>query len=43
MAEFCQAFKMSPSEYRALTMDEYMAFIQVLQKEVDAHELSSKR
>jgi hypothetical protein len=43
MAEFCQTFKISPSEYKALTMDEYIAFIKVLQKEVEAHEFSSKR
>lgn len=43
MAEFCQVFKMTPTEYKALTMGEYMAFIKVLQKEVEANELSSKR
>jgi hypothetical protein len=43
MAEFCRAFNMSPSEYKALTMNEYLAFIAHLQKEVKAHELSSKR
>jgi hypothetical protein len=32
MAEFCQAFNMSPSEYKALTMNEYMAFVKVLRK-----------
>jgi hypothetical protein len=43
MAEFCRAFNMSPSEYKALTMDEYAAFVLSLKKEVEAHELSSKR
>jgi hypothetical protein len=35
MAEFCQAFNMSPTEYKALTMNEYMAFIKVLGKRID--------
>jgi hypothetical protein len=43
MAEFCRAFNMSPSEYKALTMDEYVAFVLSLKKEVEANELSSKR
>jgi hypothetical protein len=33
MAEFCQAANMSPSEYRALTMSEYMAFVKILTKD----------
>lgn len=36
MAEFCRAFRMSPTEYKALTMSEYKAFITNLQKEVKA-------
>ena len=36
MAEFCQAFNMSPTDYRALTMSEYMAFIKVFRKEIDS-------
>jgi hypothetical protein len=43
MVEFCRAFNISPTEYKALTMGEYLAFIRHLQKEVEAHELSSKR
>jgi hypothetical protein len=43
MAEFCRAFHMTPTEYKALTMGEYLAFLRQLQKEVKAHELSSKR
>jgi hypothetical protein len=43
MAEFCRAFNISPSEYKALTLGEYLAFLRLLQKEVKAHELSSKR
>jgi hypothetical protein len=43
MVEFCRAFNMSPSEYKALTLNEYSAFITHLQKEVREHELSSKR
>jgi hypothetical protein len=27
MAEFCRAFNISPSEYKALTLGEYQAFI----------------
>jgi hypothetical protein len=34
MAEFCRAFNMSPSEYKALTVNEYKAFITNLNKEV---------
>jgi hypothetical protein len=30
MAEFCRAFNMSPSEYKALTMNEYAAFVKIL-------------
>ena len=33
MAEFCQAFNMSPSEYKALTMSEYLAFVKILVKD----------
>jgi len=29
MAGFCQAFNMSPSEYKALTMVEFAAFLKV--------------
>jgi len=43
MAEFCRAFNMSPKEYKALTMNEYAAFVMILKKEVEANELSSKR
>jgi hypothetical protein len=43
MAEFCRAFNMSPTEYKALTMSEYLAFVKILNKEVEAYELSSKR
>lgn len=32
MANFCFATKMSPSEYRALTLEEYLAFSSVWQK-----------
>jgi hypothetical protein len=31
MAEFCFVTKMSPSEYRALTLYEYHAFVKALQ------------
>ena len=31
MAGFCQAFGMSPSEYKALTMVELTAFLKVLE------------
>jgi hypothetical protein len=31
MAGFCQAFNMSPSEYKALTMLELAAFLKVLE------------
>jgi hypothetical protein len=30
MADFCMATNMSPSEYKALTMDEYVAFVKIL-------------
>jgi hypothetical protein len=43
MAEFCRAFNISPSEYKALTMSEYAAFVKILDKEVKANEFSSKR
>jgi hypothetical protein len=33
MAEFCRAFNVSPTEYKALTIDEYKAFIKILKKE----------
>jgi hypothetical protein len=29
MARFCQAFNLSPSEYKALTMAEFAAFLKV--------------
>jgi hypothetical protein len=32
MAEFCIALNMSPSEYKALTMEEYAAFITAANK-----------
>jgi hypothetical protein len=31
MAGFCQTFGISPSEYKALTMAEVMAFLKVLE------------
>ncbi|CAB4149384.1 hypothetical protein UFOVP541_20 [uncultured Caudovirales phage] len=31
MARFCQAFNLSPSEYKALTMAEFAAFLKVLE------------
>lgn len=33
MAMFCLAFRISPTEYRSLTLEEYMAFIQVSEKQ----------
>jgi hypothetical protein len=33
MAEFCQAFNMSPTEYKALTMSEYAAFVKILTRD----------
>jgi hypothetical protein len=36
MAEFCRAFSLSPSEYKALTLVEYKAFITILNNEVKA-------
>lgn len=33
MAEFCRAFNISPSEYKALTINEYAAFIKILKKD----------
>jgi hypothetical protein len=33
MAEFCRTFNISPSEYKALTLNEYSAFIKTLQKD----------
>ena len=33
MAEFCRAFNISPTEYKALTVSEYKAFIKILKKE----------
>jgi hypothetical protein len=33
MAEFCRTFNISPTEYKALTMGEYLAFIKTLQKD----------
>lgn len=35
MAEFCRAFNISPSEYKALTISEYTAFVKILKKEVN--------
>jgi hypothetical protein len=32
MAQFCQAFGMSPTEYRRLTMIEFREFLKVLEK-----------
>jgi hypothetical protein len=32
MAQFCLAFKMSPAEYKALTMAEFREFLKVLEK-----------
>jgi hypothetical protein len=32
MAQFCHSFNMSPSEYRSLTMSEFAAFLEVLEK-----------
>lgn len=32
MARFCQAFNMTPTEYKALTMAEYVAFLKVLEE-----------
>jgi hypothetical protein len=31
MAGFCQTFNISPSEYKALTMAEFAAFLKVLE------------
>jgi hypothetical protein len=33
MAEFCLASKISPSEYKALTMNEYAAFAKILTRD----------
>jgi hypothetical protein len=33
MAEFCGAFNMSPTEFKALTMNEYAAFIKILKRD----------
>jgi hypothetical protein len=33
MAEFCRATGISPSEYKALTLNEYKAFIKILTKD----------
>jgi hypothetical protein len=35
MARFCQAFNISPSEYKALTMTEFAAFLKVLEDGID--------
>jgi hypothetical protein len=32
MAEFCRAMNMQPSEYKALTLSEYQAFIKDFSK-----------
>jgi len=31
MAQFCQTFNISPSEYKALTLTEFEAFLKVLE------------
>ena len=33
MAEFCRAFNVSPSDYKALTLNEYLAFIKTVKKD----------
>ena len=33
MAIFCLAFRMSPDQYRSLTLEEYLAFVQVYDKQ----------
>jgi hypothetical protein len=35
MAGFCQAFNMSPSEYKALTLTEFAAFLKVLEDGIE--------
>lgn len=35
MARFCQVFGISPSEYKALTMAEFAAFLKVLEDGMD--------
>jgi hypothetical protein len=35
MAGFCQAFNISPSEYKALTIIEFAAFLKVLEDGID--------
>jgi hypothetical protein len=35
MAGFCQAFNMSPSEYKALTLIEFAAFLKVLEDGIE--------
>lgn len=32
MANFCQAFNMSPTEYRSLTMAEFAAYLKIAEK-----------
>jgi hypothetical protein len=32
MAEFCKVFNVSPSEYKALTLNEYFAFINTVKR-----------
>lgn len=32
MAVFCHRFKMSPSDYRSLTLAEYVAFVEVAEE-----------
>ena len=32
MANFCQAFNMSPTEYRSLTMAELTAYLKIAEK-----------
>jgi hypothetical protein len=35
MAQFCSATGMSPSEYKKLTLIEYMEFLKILNMKVD--------
>jgi hypothetical protein len=36
MANFCQTFNMSPTEYKSLTLAEFTAYLKVLEKIGDA-------
>lgn len=38
MANFCLAMKMSPSEYKSLTLTEYKAFIKVYEEMNEGNE-----